>query len=74
MALGVSPLERRWETLQWPITDYQDLFFVDNLALYLTGFLGANWWIVHLNKVEIQHITGGNERIVLRSKALAGII
>ncbi len=65
VALGVSLL-KRWEILQWPITDYQHLFFKDNLALYfdwLTGFSGANWWTVHhLNKVEIRHSAGEIEK------------
>lgn len=61
--MGVSLLKRRWEILQCPITDYQDLFFEDNLALYLTGFSGANCWTVnHLNKVEIRHSTGEIEK------------
>lgn len=61
--MGVSPLKRRWEILQWPITDYHDLFFEDNLALYLTVFSGANWWTVHhLNKVEMRHSTAEIEK------------
>ncbi len=77
VALGVSLLKRRWEILQWPITDYQHLFVKDNLALYfdwLTGFSGATGGLFIIS-IKWKYGTAREKlkRIVLRSKALACI-